>query len=140
MSELIRGNQGFGRKAKPLKGALAVMSQYGPVTTHFYDPVTDETTLQTVHDVSAILEDNAEQRLSGHDGYSPSRELHKVASIPMGAIHDLMSQGIDIFDDNDWPKIAEMLDSKDWEKFRTSHGVISKRKISRIFVPCAARG
>lgn len=139
MTDMVRGNLGYGRKATPLKGALAQMAQFGPVDTHFYDPVTDETTVQTVHECSAILEDNKDQRLSGHDGYSPSRELKKVASIPMGAVHELYQKGIDIFDENDWPQIARMLDSNEWEQFRTSHGVISKRKVQSIFVPCSAR-
>ncbi len=136
---MLRGDLGFGKTAKTKKGALAQMAQFGPVSTHFYDPVSETRTVQTIHDCQAILDDNARQLNSGHDGFSPSRELKKVASIPLGAVEELYAKGIDIMKDEDWPKISSMLDSREWEKFRTSHGIISKRPYRTVFVPVNPR-
>lgn len=120
---MLRGN---GKKSKP-RGALAEMAKFDPVDIHHYDDVNETSTIETVHDVTAILEDNREQRLSGHDGYSPSRELRKVASIPLGAVNQLYRMGIDVMKDEDWPKVAALLDSSEYEAWRTANGVISSK-------------
>jgi hypothetical protein len=124
---MVRGNLGHGRKVRKKSGALAEMSKFEPVDVHYYDDVNKTRTVETIHDVTAILENNKEQRLSGHDGYSPSRELRKVASIPLGAVNQLYQMGIDVMKDEDWPKVAALLDSKDYEAWRTSNGVISSK-------------
>ncbi len=129
---MIRGNQGFGRK--PHKGALAMLAEMGPTQVHHYDQTTGDATIETIHDVTAILDDNKRQRLSGHDGYTPSRDLRKVASIPLGTVERLYKMGINIMDDNDWPMIAALLDSNEWAAFRTAPGVISKKPHRKYIV------
>mgnify|MGYP006893822174 CR=1 FL=1 len=57
-------------------------SHAGVVTNFHYDEMTDTSTISREQDVEAILENN--KALQTHnDGYSPSREMKRVASIPM---------------------------------------------------------
>lgn len=130
---LQRGNLGSGKKASTKRGAMSHMSQYWPVDTHFYDDVTDERTILTVQNVDAILDNNQAQMNSGHDGYTPSRDLKKVASIPLVIANELLKKGINIMLPEDWPKIASMLDSKDWEKFRTATGKIARKPYRDLY-------
>ncbi len=130
---MIRGRGAYG--VKPHRGTLSRIAEYVPVTVHHYDESTGETTIENVQNVNAIANDNREQRLSGDDGYTPSRDFKKVASIPNVVVEQLKKQGINIFDKGDWPKIASLLDSSDWEIWRTAPGVISKRAYREHFVP-----
>ncbi len=124
---MVRGNEGFGRK--PKKSTLAYLSQWGPIDVHHYDATDDRTIIQSIHETSTILKENRRQRLSGHDGYSPSRELKKVASIPLGDYMLLKKEGVDLFDRNDWPKVCALLDSLKGQKYRTSPGRISHKPL-----------
>jgi len=130
---MVRGNQGFGRK--PKRKALLQLLQNGPVDVHHYDQTTGETTIETTQHVEPIIKNNEKLYNSGHDGYSPSRDLRSVASIPLVVIDKLYRQGIDIFKQADWPKIAFLLDSQDWKLFRTSPGKISKRAFREYVAP-----
>lgn len=59
-----------------------ILGQRGDVTTHFhYDESDDRVTLERVQDTTAIIEDNKRLQTM-NDGYSPSREFRRVASIP----------------------------------------------------------
>jgi hypothetical protein len=125
--DLIRGNQGYGRK--PSKRGLAAIAEYRPVHIHHYDEAEDVTTIETIHNVQPIFDNNREQLLSGHDGYSPDRTMRKVASIPEGIVAILFKMGINIMDDNDWPKVAALLDDPDWAHLRTAPGKISRKPV-----------
>ena len=60
-------------------------------TVFHHDEATDKTIIQTWHDPTAILENN--KRLVGHnDGFSPSRELKRIASIPLGIIYQCLAK------------------------------------------------
>lgn len=53
----------------------------GITTTFHYDELTDLATIQRTQDCTAIIEHNKRLQTM-NDGYSPSRELRRVASIP----------------------------------------------------------
>lgn len=133
VSTMIRGDEGFGRK--PKKSTLAYLSQFGPIDVHHYDDTEDKTVIQTIHETSTILEENRRMRLSGHDGYSPSRELQKVASIPLGDYMLLKKMGIDLFNRNDWPKVCALLDSAKGLKYRTAPGRVSRKPLREHIAP-----
>jgi len=130
---MIRGDAGFGRK--PKKNTLAYLSQWGPIDVHHYDDTDGKTIIQSVHEKSTILNDNRRQRLSGHDGYSPSRDFRKVASIPLGEYMRLKKIGIDLFDRNDWTKVAALLDSAKGLKYRTAPGRVSRKPLREYIAP-----
>lgn len=112
--------------------AIIKIASNGPVDVFHEDKSEGKSIIETIQDVEPILKANVEEYKSG-DGYSQSRELKKVASIPLVEIHRLMQRGIDIFDRNDWPKIAAKLDDPDWLKYRTSPGKISRRPNREYF-------
>jgi len=111
------------------------MARAEPVDVHHYDDASGMTTVETLHDPNPVIDDNVAQYLSGHDGYTPSRDLQKVATIPMGEVLRLYQMGIDIFKKEDWPKIAQMLDSAEWQKFRTAPGVVSSKPRREYLTP-----
>lgn len=137
VTDMLRGDLGFGRKQK--KSTLDYLSQWGPVDTHHYDDATGQTIIKNTHNVTAILENNRNRRLSGEDGYTPSRTWRRAASIPLGDYMRLKKQGIDLFDRNDWPKVLAMLDSHRGLKYRTAPGKLSHKALREHFVPKGKR-
>lgn len=114
------------------RSVINTIAQDGPVDVFHEDAATGDSIIETVQDVEPILKANVQEYNQG-DGYSQSRELRKVASIPMIEVHKLLQQGINIFDKADWPKIAAKLDDPDWLKFRTAPGKISRRPNREFF-------
>lgn len=138
MADLIRGRGAYGRK--PDRGVLNQIAKGAPVSVFHEDASNGEIAIETVQDVSSILEANVAEYNSGNDGYTPSRDMKKVAEIPLIEVTKLMQQGINIYDQNDWPKIAAKLDDPEWLKFRTAPGRISKRQNREYFSARPSRG
>jgi hypothetical protein len=73
-------------------------------------------------DVEPLLELNKALATSG-DGYTPSRELRRAASIPLAIIEKWKNElGVDVFDQNDLPKVRQLLNSSEWLYLRTAPG------------------
>ena len=60
-------------------------------TIFYYDESTDKATIETWNDPTAVLENNARLRTM-NDGFSPSRELKRIASIPPGIIYQCLAK------------------------------------------------
>lgn len=77
---------------------------------------------RAVQEVDPILEAN--KALATHnDGYSASRDLKRVASIPMGLIHHWREvEGWDAFDPNNAAKLMQKLNSSEFMHLRTAEG------------------
>lgn len=138
MADLVRGKGAYGRKAD--RAVLNQIAKGEPVAVFHEDAVSKAVTIETVQDVSPIIKANVTELNSGHDGYTPSREMRKVAEIPMIEVTRMMQQGINIFDQNDWPKVAAKLDDPDWSKFRTAPGTISRKPHREYFGASTSRG
>ena len=134
---MLRGRGAYGRK--PDKRVVDQIAQWGPVSTHHYDEATGKTTIHTEQAVDAIVKANREQYLSGHDGYTPSRDLRHVARIPLGEVARLYGKGINIMNADHWPKIAALLDTSDWMAWRTSPGKIARRPERQYFTAEGSR-
>ena len=63
----------------------------------------------------------------GNKGYSPSRDMRRVASVPDWLYLKCKNEGIDLFDNADWPKVASMLDDPEYAWIRTAPGKVSSR-------------
>ncbi len=72
------------------------------VTTHHYDELTDTTTIQRTQDAEPIIEHNKRLQTM-NDGYSPSRELRRIASIPLVVFEKWLQE-----DGLDWGKYCRM--------------------------------
>lgn len=103
-------------------------------TRYVEDPMTGDLTVHREADVEPILELNKALYNSG-DGYSPSREWRRAATVPDAIIEKWKNElGIDIADKNDWPKIMALLDSNEYLFLRTAPGTLS-RKPRRLIRP-----
>ena len=80
--------------------------------------------VERIQDVEPILERNKRLLNSGHDGYTPSRDMKHVGHIPNVVIEQWMKEGVNIFDPNDAPEVERRLNSSEWAFLRTSGGVI----------------
>jgi len=77
-------------------------------------------------DVSAILERN--KAMANHnDGYSPSREMRRAASIPLSIVFKwLNEEGWFALDPRNWDRLSKKLDDPDWRWLRTAPGHLGK--------------
>lgn len=73
-------------------------------------------------DVEPLLNDNKALYNAG-DGYTPSRELRRVASVPMVIIEKWKNElGIDVFDPNHKLAVRRLLNSSEYLYLRTASG------------------
>jgi hypothetical protein len=72
-------------------------------------------------DCTPILERNKALANDG-DGYSPSREFRRVASVPNVVVEQWLNEGINIFDPDHWPEIRRRLNDPDNRFLRTAPG------------------
>jgi hypothetical protein len=73
-------------------------------------------------DVEPLLEANKALATSG-DGYSPSRELRRAASIPMAIIEKWKNElGVDVFNPDHRPAVRRLLNSNEYRFLRTAPG------------------
>lgn len=90
--------------------------------TKFHDLGDGHYALEHTADCAALIEHN--QALANNaDGYSPSRELRHVATIP--AIIQLRWRelyGVEVWNRNHWPAVKRLLNDPDWRWLRTAHG------------------
>lgn len=111
----------------------AIDREMGFTTRVGFDPDTGRYGIERVQDVEPLILANRADFNSGHDGYSPSRDIQRVASIPLVVVEKWMKAGINIFDEDDWPKIARLLDSPEYAYLRTAPGRISRRRERRVY-------
>jgi len=133
---IFRGDRGFRQKTSGKQMASAVGDM---VSVHHYNDLDGSMTIETVQDVGAILDANKKDMTSGHDGYSPSRDLQHVATIPSSVVEQFYHQGINLMDRDHWPLVKAMLDDPEYSHFRTHKGKLSS-KPHREFVTARTRG
>lgn len=86
-----------------------------------YEELTDTLIERRVQDVEPILTHN--KALANHDdGYTPSRDMRRVASIPLVVVEQWMKEGVDIFDPNCREEVRKRLNSSDYAYLRTAPG------------------
>lgn len=107
-----------------------LLDAYGNPIRYHYDELTEETTLQTTQDCEPILEENKRLQNEG-DGYSPSREMRRIGSIPWTlALQWAQAAGLDPIQFCRMPRREQVqfllrhLRSSDWRHCRTSGGNI----------------
>lgn len=95
----------------------------GATEVFHYDEMTADITLETVNDVEPIINDNKRLLTQGDDGYSPSRDIRRVASIPMEVLL-LWKQkyGVDVMLKRNEPLLRRLLNDPDWKYLRTAPG------------------
>lgn len=92
-----------------------------PVTRAFDD--NGKIIVERIQDVEPVLELNKRLRLKD-DGYSPTREMRRAASVPMVVIEKWLNEGFDMFDPNNAAELKRRLNSNEWAHLRTADGVL----------------
>lgn len=89
---------------------------------HYMIQEGDKTFFEAVADVAPVLEQN--KAMAAHnDGYSPSRELRRVASIPYAIGYKwLNEEGWWFMDPAAKDKLAQKLNSSEYAYLRTAEG------------------
>ncbi len=95
-------------------------------TTEFYcDNIDNKIVVVESQDVEPILKANKESRRLG-DGYTPSRDLQRVASIPLVVVQIFMKEGLNIYNPDDLPAIMKKLDDPEWKHLKTGGVTMNK--------------
>lgn len=101
--------------------AAAEAAQGGVITRWSYDEPSKRSIIVRAQDPLPILEDNKRLYNSG-DGYSPSREIRRVATIPKVIVEQWMSEGVSILDKNCRNEIRRRLNDPENLFLRTAPG------------------
>jgi hypothetical protein len=72
-------------------------------------------------DVQPILDSNVRYQNS-HDGYSKSRDLQHVATIPNIVVEQWLKEGVNVYDPNHAKEVERRLNDGGWLKLRTGGG------------------
>lgn len=73
-------------------------------------------------DVEPLLEANKALYTSG-DGYTPSREMRRAASIPMAIVEKWRNElGVDVLNPDHLPAVRRLLNSNEYLYLRTAPG------------------
>lgn len=95
------------------------LSNNGVVTTDFHYHADDTFTINSYQDVEPVLDQN--KRLQNlNDGYSPSREFRRLASIPLVVWQQWQKEGMPRFGYERKAWIRKKLADPDWQWLRTS--------------------
>lgn len=84
----------------------------------------------TVHekeDLTALIERNKAVQNSGLDGYTDTRELQFVGTVPVTVRAEYMKRGIDILHPAYEKELIAYLNNSDFRLFRTGSGHIGKK-------------
>lgn len=92
------------------------------ITRRIVDNV-DNVAVIAEQDVQAILDHNKQSQADPGRGYTPSRDLRKVAEIPL-IVAELWKNtlGVDVFDKNHAPAVRRLLNDPDWLWLRSAPG------------------
>lgn len=99
-----------------------------------YDPIDDELTFINRQDCEPTLQLNKQLYNDGTDGYGPTREWRRIASIPNIILEKwLKEEGIRYWDSEDTHKLAAKLDDPEWRFLRTAPGKVSRKPVRTYF-------
>jgi hypothetical protein len=95
-----------------------------------YDPIDDQLRVVNRQDVEPILEHNKRLYNDGTDGYGPTREWRRAATIPNIILEKwLKEEGIRYWDSEDTPKLMAKLDDPEWLYLRNAPGTLSRKPV-----------
>lgn len=77
---------------------------------------------RTEQECNPVLDQNAQLRGLGDGGWFAGGDMRRVASIPMGIVHQWMQEGIDVFSGEQDDAVAARLNSSEWAFLRTAPG------------------
>lgn len=103
---------------------------YDPVTgiTEYYEEQDGKGHIHTYQDVEPYLDRAARLRNEGATDEVFKRDgVAMYADIPLGIVGQMMKDGINIFDQNDMPKVIQEIETK-YSRFKTTYKHHALRK------------
>jgi hypothetical protein len=92
------------------------------IRTRFVEDGDGSLIVHRLADVEPILELNKALATSG-DGYTPSREMRRAASIPFAIVEKWRNElGVDVLNPDHMPKVRQLLNSSEYAFLRTAPG------------------
>lgn len=90
-----------------------------------YEDTADGFNLHYTQDVEAILEENKKKQSAGRDYYAHDDEMWRVASIPILVQYKWLTEhGVDVMNQDHWPKVRQLLNSSDYRYLKTAEVII----------------
>jgi hypothetical protein len=84
--------------------------------------------ITATQDVEPILDYAKAARSDGTRGYTPSRDMRRVAVIPLVIAEKWKNElGVDVFNKDHQRKVAALLNDPDWAYLRTCDGRVGGR-------------
>lgn len=78
--------------------------------------------IHTEQDVASILEANQRRATDGTGGWTPSKDMRYVGSIPASIILKWkLEKGVDVYNRDHWPAVKRLLNDNEWQKLRGAH-------------------
>lgn len=91
----------------------------------WWEDTDDGFQLHYVQDVEPILELNKAKQTMGREYYARDNEMWRVASIPIGVQYTwLIKHGVDVHNEDHWPKVKKLLNDPDWRYLKTAEVII----------------
>jgi len=76
-------------------------------------------------DAAPILEENKKKQSAGRAYYAQDKEMWRVASIPIGVQYKWLTEhGIDVMNQDHWPKVRQLLNSSEYRYLKTAEVII----------------
>lgn len=83
-------------------------------------------TITQQQDMTALLERNKQIR-NNHDGYTPSRDMQFIGTIPANIHAEFLAKGINLYDPAFEKELRMYLNDPDYRGFRTGEGYIGPK-------------
>lgn len=100
-----------------------LISRAGGMQTDVLFDADGKVVFRTQQEVDPVLDHNRVVRNHCGDGYTPSRDMKRVASIPVSIIHKwLTEEGIDVWSGDQQDRLAKKLNDPDYAFLRTAPG------------------
>lgn len=97
----------------------------GAVETFEWDHSEDRAIIRRIEDVEPVIEANKREQNSGHNGYTPSKDMRKAATVPVGVIYEWLDKyGVNFFDRDHWPAVQRLLNSNEYRYLRTAEFIV----------------
>jgi hypothetical protein len=97
-----------------------MLSRRGPVENWYHAQPDGTFVIETRQDVAPIIERNKALQ-TANDGFTPSRDMARVASIPVVVQYEWLKRyGVNIFDREHEARVRRLLNDPEWRYLRTS--------------------
>ena len=92
----------------------------GVETYHYYDPMTDETHIERVQDITPIIEMNKALHNTDYQKKGIKEEWLHAAMIPVIVQERWIRKfGIDVYDPDHWPGVRRLLNDPEFKYLKT---------------------